>query len=317
MNREAVTGLLLILLSSAAFGTSGALAKGLLLTGWSPAAAVTFRVAIGAVLLSVPTALSLRGRWRTLLRNWKKIALFGALGVAGCQLAYFLAVQRLSVGVALLLEYCAVLLVVLWLWFRHGQAPRPLTIIGTAIAVAGLVLILDVFGVVQVDPLGVMWGLIAATGLATYFVISADGDGDLPPLALAAGGLVTGTVLLLVAGALGIVPFTLNSADVELAGQFVPWWLDILILGVVAAALSYLTGIAGTRKLGPKLASFVGLSEVLFAVMWAWLLLAELPRPVQLLGGVLVLGGVAVVRLDGEGEPGPGPAPVAEAGAQD
>ena len=312
-------GLLLLLVSSAAFGTSGALAKGLLLTGWSPAAAVTFRVAIGALLLSVPAALSLRGRWSVLLRNWKKIAVFGALGVAGCQLAYFLAVQRLSVGVALLLEYCAVLLVVLWLWFRHGQAPRPLTIVGTVIAVAGLMLILDVFGVVRVDPIGVMWGLIAATGLATYFVISADGEGDLPPLALAAGGLVTGTVLLLVAGALRIVPFAANTEPVLLAGQSVPWWLDILILGVVAAALSYLTGIAGTRRLGPKLASFVGLSEVLFAVMWAWLLLQELPRPVQLLGGVLVLGGVAVVRLDTdpEVEAAPAPARAAEAGARD
>src|SRR5690625_3265973 len=319
MNRNLLTGLLLALISSAAFGTSGALAKGLLTAGWSPAAAVTWRVAIGAVMLSVPAALAMRGRWQLLRRGWPTMLLFGVIAVAGCQLAYFRAVERLSVAIALLLEYCGVILVVLWLWLRHGQRPRPLTVIGTAIAVAGLLLVLDVFGAVQVDPLGVVWGLLAAAGLATYFIVSADESHSLPPLALAAGGLLVGTVTLLLAGTIGLGGLEWNTAPVLLAGQLVPWWLDVALLAVVAAALSYLTGIAGTRRLGPKLASFVGLSEVLFAVMWAWLLLQELPRPVQLLGGVLVLGGVAVVRLDTdpEVEAAPVPARAAEAGARD
>jgi drug/metabolite transporter (DMT)-like permease len=52
------------------------------------------------------------------------------------------------------------------------------------------------------------------------------------------------------------------------------------------------------RSLGSKVASFVSLTEVLFAVLWAWLLLGELPGPIQLLGGVLIVGGVVLVRLD-------------------
>ena len=59
-----------------------------------------------------------------------------------------------------------------------------------------------------------------------------------------------------------------------------------------------MTGIAATRVLGAKLASFVGLSEVLFAVLIAWVLLGELPRSVQLLGGVFILAGVVVVRTE-------------------
>lgn len=298
MNRTLLTGLLLAVISSAAFGTSGALAKGLLAAGWTPAAAVTWRVAIGAVILAVPALLAMRGRWRLLRTGWPTVVLFGVIAVASCQLAYFLAVERLEVAIALLLEYCGVILVVGWLWIRHGQRPQPLTIFGTAIAVAGLVLVLDVFGAVQIDPIGVMWGLLAAAGLATYFVVSADDSHGLPPIALAAGGLVTGTVVLLLAGAIGVVPLGWNTSDVILSGMSVPWWLDVGLLGVVAAALAYLTGVAGTRRLGPKLASFVGLSEVLFAVLWAWLLLSELPTGLQLAGGLLILAGVAVVRLD-------------------
>lgn len=298
MNQKLLTGLLLVVISSAAFATSGALAKGLLASGWTPAAAVTWRVAIGAVLLAVPAALAMRGRWQLLRGSWRTVLLFGIIAVAGCQLAYFLAVERLEVAIALLLEYCAVILVVGWLWIRHGQRPQPLTIIGTAIAVAGLVLILDVFGAVQVDPTGVMWGLLAAVGLATYYLVSADDRHGLPPIALAAGGLIVGTVALLIAGLFGLVNMEWTYGTVELAGVQVPWWLDVVLLGAVAAALAYLTGVAGTRRLGPKLASFVGLSEVMFAVLWAWWLLAELPRPIQLGGGALILLGVAVVRLD-------------------
>jgi drug/metabolite transporter (DMT)-like permease len=52
------------------------------------------------------------------------------------------------------------------------------------------------------------------------------------------------------------------------------------------------------RSLGSKLASFVGLTEVLFAVLFAWLLLGQLPTVVQLIGGVLIVAGVALVRVD-------------------
>ena len=59
-----------------------------------------------------------------------------------------------------------------------------------------------------------------------------------------------------------------------------------------------MAGIAAARMLGAKLASFVGLTEVLFAVLFAWLLLGQLPTVMQLVGGVLIVAGVALVRID-------------------
>jgi drug/metabolite transporter (DMT)-like permease len=78
----------------------------------------------------------------------------------------------------------------------------------------------------------------------------------------------------------------------------VPWWVPILVIALVAAAFAYVTGIVAVRLLGPKVASFVALTEVLFAVLFAWIVLAELPAPVQLLGGVLIVAGVIAVRAD-------------------
>src|SRR5690606_23329968 len=139
-------------------------------------------------------AISMRGRWARLRTGWPSIVVFGVVAVAGCQLAYFFAVERLAVAVALLIEFCGVLLVVLWLWLRNAQRPRPLTIIGSGLAVLGLMLVLGVFGVLVIDPLGALWAAAAATGLAAYFVVSADDSHGLPPLALATGGLFVGAL---------------------------------------------------------------------------------------------------------------------------
>lgn len=298
MDRRITTGLFLAIFSAAAFGTSGSFGKGLLESGWSPAAAVTWRVSIAALLLLGPAAYLLRGRWHLLRGGWSSVVLFGLVAVAACQLSYFFAVERLSVAVALLLEYLGIVLIVGWLWLRHGQRPRPLTVLGAGLSIAGLALVLDVFGVVQVDLLGVLWGLAAAVGLAVYFVVSANDSHGLPPLVLATGGLAVGAAGLLAAGALGLVQMQTSTAEVMLAGQQVPWWLSMLGLAVIAAALAYAAGVAATRRLGSKLASFVGLTEVLAAVLFAWLLLGELPAPVQLVGGALILAGVVAVKLD-------------------
>ena len=91
---------------------------------------------------------------------------------------------------------------------------------------------------------------------------------------------------------------TWDSAPVDLAGATVPWWVPVLWLGIVAAGLAYATGIAAARALGAKVSSFVGLTEVMFAVLAAWLILGELPRPVQLVGGLLIVAGVVCVRVD-------------------
>ena len=109
---------------------------------------------------------------------------------------------------------------------------------------------------------------------------------------------MVGAVTFAALGATGLLPMQFSTAPVTLAGTAFPWWVPVLELGLVAAATAYVAGILGTRVLGARLASFVGLSEVLFAVLFAWALLGELPRPVQLLGGVAILGGVIVVRRE-------------------
>ncbi len=290
-------GLALALLSGATFGTSGSFASSLLSAGWSPGAAVTARIIIAALVLTPLAIVQLR-RSRPTARSLRALVLYGVFAVAAAQLCYFNAVQHLSVAVALLLEYSGILLVVGWMWARHGHRPGRLTLTGGAVALGGLILVLDLTGSQHVDLVGILWGLGAAVGLAVYFIISSSTDDAPAPLVVAWGGLAVGAVVLGGAVVVGALPVHVSSADVTLLHHRVSWVVPILGLSLVAAAIAYVTGIAAARMLGARVASFVGLTEVLFAVGFAWLLLGQRLDLVQALGAALVVGGIALVRLD-------------------
>ena len=300
-------GLTLAVLSAMSFALSGPFAKALIESGWTAGAAVTARVLIAAAVLLVPAMIALRGRWGLLRQNVGLLIAYGVIAVAGCQLAYFNAVDRMEVGVAILIEFTSPVAVIGWLWLRHAQRPSRLTVLGAVVALAGLALVLDLLSGADVDALGVMWALLAMAGAAFYWIISADEENGLPGLVLAAGGLLVGGAVLLIAGLIGVVPLATSRADVTLADTELAWWLPVLGLGVITAAAAYVLGIAATRRLGSRLAAFVGLGEAVSSVVFAWLLLDEAPRAVQLLGGVLILAGVVFVKL---GEPKDEPPPV-------
>src|SRR5690349_8368861 len=231
--RSTSAGILVALVSAATFATSGPFAKSLLTTGWTPGSVVFLRIAVGALLLLAPTVRALRGRWHLLPREWSQVVAFGLLAVALPQLAFFYAVGHLSVGVALMLEYLGMVLVVVWQAALGRRLPGPLTALGVVLSLVGLALVLDVFGGVRVDGIGVAWGLLAAVGLASYFLMSGSThETALPPLALAGGGLVVGAVAFAVLGATGLLPMEFHTAPAELNGFTMPWWVAILELGV-------------------------------------------------------------------------------------
>ena len=143
-----------------------------------------------------------------------------------------------------------------------------------------------------------LWGLAAAVGLAVYFVLSAGTKEALPPLVVAWGGLTIGGAALLAAGAVGVLPLLAPRADVTLLETEVSWLVPVLGLSLVAAVVAYVAGIVAARLLGAKVASFIGLTEVLFAVAFAWVLLGQSLGVLQLVGAALVVAGIALVRLE-------------------
>ena len=292
-------GLVFATASAFTFGMSGPLAKALMVAGWSPTAAVAARLTGGAFVLAI-VATFVKPDWVSQAREHAKtIVIYGLFPVAGAQLCYYNAVAHLSVGVAMLLEYTAPVMVIAWVWATTKRRPRGLTLAGVALAIVGIILVLDVVNGAKADAVGVAWGLGAALCAVSYFMMSdqvtADGSG-LHAITLAAGGLVVAAVAIAALGMSGVMPMRFTANDAVVAGLTVPWFVPVLLLGVIATAIAYTLGISGVARLRPSFASLVGLAEVLFAVLAAWLLLDERMTAIQIVGGAVVLVGLALAR---------------------
>lgn len=301
-------GIALGLASGLAFGAGGAIVKPLLESGWSPGAAVFFRITVAALLLLVPGLIALRFDLRPLWRAKWIVLIYSVIAVAGVQLAFYTAIARIPVSTALLIEYLAPVALVAFFWLRSRRAPQLVVLGGSAVAIAGLVLVIGPTGG-PLDPFGVVIAGVAMLGVAVYYVLGERSDLGVPPLALAAAGCLIGCLVLGLAALTGLVPFEVEFIDVEFFGGTAPWWVPVLMVGAISTAFAYAAGIQAIRMLGTRLSSFLGLSEVVFAGIVAWALLGEAIGPVQLLGGVLILGGIVLVRLERR-TPAP-PVPVA------
>lgn len=310
------TGVLMAVTSAVAFSSSGPLVKPLLEAGWSLSAALIVRMGLAALVLS-PALIRAIARERGFLRRHGTALLtFGLIPVAGCQLLFFSAMQRMPVAVALLIQYLAPVLLVLFVWARTRVAPSRLVIAGSVVAIVGLLLVVDISGA-RFDLWGTVMALGAAVSVCVYFVMSERTGDSLPPIALASGGLAVGALLMAVLAITGLMPFAAPDVTVAFRGVEVPGWLPLLFVGLVGTSAGYALGVKAVPHIGSRLASFIGLSEVLCALLFAWLLLGETPGVIQILGGAVLLAGVVLVRLDA-GAPAAVNAPVEplpEAGA--
>ncbi|BCI51910.1 membrane protein [Mycolicibacterium litorale] len=299
-------GLLFAVTSAFAFGMSGPLGKSLMVAGWSPTAAVTARLAGGALLMAVFATIMRPGWVREAAGHWRTVVVYGAVPIAGAQLFYYSAVSHLSVAVALLLEYTAPILVVGWVWLSTRRTPSRLTLAGVTVAVAGIMLVLGIvdtggFAGLHINLVGVGWGMAAAVCAACYFLMSeraatGEDSAGVHPITLAAGGLAVGAAVTALVGLVGIMPLTFTANDTVIAGWTTSWVVPVIALGLIPTAIAYTLGIVGIARLRPRFASLVGLSEVLFAVLAAWVMLGESITAIQAVGGVVVLTGLVLAR---------------------
>jgi drug/metabolite transporter (DMT)-like permease len=181
---------------------------------------------------------------------------------------------------------------------RSRKLPKAVVLVGSGVALVGLVLVVGPNGHGGINLFGLAFACLGAVGCAVYYVIAAKPSEGLPPVALAGSGLVLGGLALGLVGLTGIVPFKLNFGTVNFFGGEAPWWLPLVLVGVIGTGIAYAASITASEILGSRLSSFMGLLEVIFAALYAWLLLGQNLSVPQLIGGLLILGGIALVRAE-------------------
>lgn len=288
-------GLLITLLSCFLFAICAPLGKLMYAGDWTPGPVTFVRLAGSCLLLAIPMFIQMRGRWREVWQVRWYVLTYGVVCMSGVQLLFFLAVERMSPPIALLLEMTAPLMIVLWVWASTRFRPSTLTFIGIVVAAVGLLIILDPRGS-SVDLLGVFFALSAAVCLAAFFVMSAKADLSFPSVTLICITMGIGAVVVALITAVGIIPAGMTTQDLDANGTVVPWWVVALAL-VLCTGGAYTTAVVGVRYVGSTISSFLNLVEVPMSVVMAWILLGDLPVAVQAIGGVFVLVGVVFVKL--------------------
>ena len=236
----------------------------------------------------------------------------GIAGFAGVQWTYNVAINRLPLSIALLLEYLGPVLVVLWVRFARREHVHPRMWPALALAVGGLAVVSQVWSGPDLDPLGVAMALGAAVCFAAYFLLgehSARLDG---------GGADVGTPLHVILWAFAAATVMMNlvqpawtadalGGDVSMLGRFadtsVPAWMTmgwVVLLGTVAPFFLLLLAL---QSLSATVVSIVAMLEPVVAALVGWVWFAETLTPVQLVGMAAMLAGIVLAQTARDVEP--------------
>lgn len=290
-------GTALIVLASVCFGTSGPFAKPMMNAGMTPQEVAALRIGLAAVIMLVVAGLTQPAVLRIRRDDWRLLLAYGLVGVAGVQVLYFVAVSRIPIGIAMLLEFTAPILVALWVRFVRRTVLPAQAWLGTGLALLGLAMVAEVWEGLRLDALGLLAGIGAALGAAAYFLLGEHGVSTLHPLGLVTWGMVVGAVAILFIAP----PWTLPTGIIGETRKFGPWnppvWTLLVAITVVSTAMAYLLSISAMRYIPSNVVSVLALCEPVVATIAAWALLGQSLTAVQVVGAAVLLGGATVVQL--------------------
>ncbi len=237
--------------------------------------------------------LVIRRGWRRLrvpAADFGRIVLLGVLGVAASNYFYYLAIQKTNVATAIILQYTAPVLVLLYMVARGRQKASGQRVAAVALAVVGSVLAIGVVGAggFRLNPVGVLAAMLAAFSFSFYNI---------------AGHNILGRydrwiVLLYTTFSAGAFWLVVNPPWKVVAAHYSGMvWGYLLVFAVVSVLGPFSFYFAGLQHLEPTRAIVASCLEPVFSIVIAAIALGEGMRPVQVLGIVVVLTAIVIVQL--------------------
>jgi drug/metabolite transporter (DMT)-like permease len=289
----------LTVLAAAFFSINGTVSTLALQAGIEPTRLTALRCTGAAVGLLAVLAVTAPGRLRLTLRDVPFLAVFGVVGVALTQYLYYVAIGRLPVGIALVFEMTAPVLIALYVRLVRKEPVRRRLWTALLLSLSGLVFVAQVWqGGGSLDPLGVAAALTAAACLATYYLMGERGAAGRDPVALTCWSFVAAALFWAVAAPwwrfdAGVLA---ERVPVELGDLSVPLWVLVAWIVVLGAMVPFWLSLAALRHLSPTTAGLVATIEPVFASIIAWTWLGQVLTGWQVLGGVVVLGGIGLAQ---------------------
>jgi drug/metabolite transporter (DMT)-like permease len=295
-----VLGYLMVLAAASLWAVNGSVSKAILTSGLTSIRLAEVRSTGGMIGLGLAVALVRPQILQISRRELPFLALFGVAGLAFVQWFYFLAIHRLEIGIALLIQYVAPVLVALYARFLHAEHVRRRIWVALILALAGLSFVVDVWGGFALDPWGVVAALGSAVTFSLYILLAEHAVGRRDPVSLVFWGLAFAALFWAIVQPWWSFPFGVVDESVVLDGTILsteaPVWLLMAVVVVVGTIVPFGLLVGALRHISATRAGVTAMWEPVAGALVAYAWLGESLSGGQLAGGALVLAGILLAQ---------------------
>lgn len=299
-DRRPLRGYAMVAVAAVLFAANGTVSKVILARGISSPRLAEVR-STGAFLVLAAALLLVRpGLLRVRRRELPALAAFGVGGLAAVQLFYFLAIHRLAIGIALLLQYLAPLLVALWARYVLRERVRARIWIALALALTGIAVMVELWQGLALDGAGVAYALLAAVSYAAYILLAERAVVTRDSLSVSCYGFLFSALFWAVVQPWWSFPTGVPGRDTSLLGHLssvhLPVWALMAWMIVLGTIAPFGLIVAALNHVSATRAGIVAMLEPVAGTLVAYAWLGESLAAVQVAGGLVVLAGIVIAQ---------------------
>jgi drug/metabolite transporter (DMT)-like permease len=293
-------GYVMVATAATLFAVNGSVSKVVLGSGLSSLELAQIRNTSAAILFLAFLLVVAPSRLRVGRRELAFLVAFGLVGIALVQWLYFVAIEHLPVGVALLIEFTAPLFVALWARFVYQEHIRRRIWVAVAMCIAGLALVVELWTGVAFSTVGVTAALGGAFALTAYLLMGERERRHRDAASLSFYGFFFAAILWAAINPLWDFPWHVLDDEVSLQGNLseysAPVWALVAFIVVIGTMVTFSLLVGALRHLSATKASIVSTLEPVVATVVAWAWLGETFGATQLVGGAVVIAGILVAQ---------------------
>src|SRR5918999_2532306 len=300
LDERAGLGYAMVAVAATLFAVNGTVSKVVLGSGLSSLELTQIRSTGAAVGLLAFLLVFARSRLRVGRRELIFLVAFGITGVAFVQWLYFLAIERLPVGIALLIQFLGPLFVALFARFVYREHIRRRIWIALVFCITGLAVVVEVWSGLAFSTVGITAALAAAFALAAYILMAERERKHRDPASLSFYGFLFAALFWAIVQPLWQFPWSVLDDTVSLQGNLeersAPVWILIGFVVVVGTMITFSLLTGALRHIPATRAAIVATLEPVIATVVAWVWLGESFGAFQLAGGAAVLAGIVLAQ---------------------
>ena len=291
-------GELFLLAGALLFSFNGIVSKLVLMSSLSALNLAQVRSTGAFIILFLLIFFRSREKLRVTKKELPQLAFFGVIGIAAVQFLYFMAISRMHVSFALIIEFTAPIWIVLWIKYVKKRFVPTDMWIAIFLAFIGLLFIAQVWKGRTLDTIGLIAAFLDAIALSIYFLMGEKLTKTRDIQSLTFFGFAFATLTWLIILPIWNFPFEVFGERINMQGIFDGFdtygWVLIAWIIIFGTIVPYLLVITGIKTLSASTSSVIGMVEPVLVGILAWWWLREAWLPLQIFGGVLVMVGIYI-----------------------